>query len=424
MLMSCCAYHQVVFFFPLAPFVRGLFARPDLVPYLYTDREGGDTPVGHTTNSRGFKLKVLDNPKMNHDHRSLGLVSTTDGIPFFDDQKRTAWPFILRVANLPDGLSTHVSNCHMHMLSASEYWDMDESANVLRRRTRSPKSLNAHLSIIVDDLIGGYERGVKAVDSSMPSGSPGRKFRCHVCLLFWTGDYPAQAAVAGMHSKCCHWCEVKSENAPEISRRMWTGMRRYLRTCVCCESMCVCLVLCVCVSACMCTSRVPVAEGHKLRNYQGATETLSKRTPELRPQPRHRTHAGIVRDAEAQRDHAGLKKDAPYKTTGVKECSPLRFVHLFDLVWDILPDMMHIVPVIWKGHIFKMFRGLRMPAQVKPRKKYTDAQNKKLMKDHDKAKEHLRGWTLSEVLSTNCNYRHIYLNVDYFILMLTFLYIC
>jgi hypothetical protein len=71
-----------------------------------------------------------------------------------------------------------------------------------------------------------------------------------------------------------------------------------------------------------------------------------------------------VQDGEAQRDHIGYKKDAPYKTTGVKQCSPLRFLWGFDLVWDILPDMMHISPVIWKGHIFKMFKGERTPAQV------------------------------------------------------------
>ena len=78
--------------------------------------------------------------------------------------------------------------------------------------------------------------GVPCVDASVVQPGPGlprKHFRCHCCLLFWTGDYPAQAKVSGMHDKCCHWCEVKSAPAPEINRRVWTGQRRYLRTCVC-----------------------------------------------------------------------------------------------------------------------------------------------------------------------------------------------
>lgn len=141
-----------------------------------------------------------------------------------------------------------------------------------------------------------------------------------------------------------------------------------------------------------------VAGDHDLRDYHPGDANTSKRYAEHRPAPPTRTHASIVSDAEKQRDHIGPKKYAPYKTTGVKECSPLRFLPYFDLVWDILPDMMHIVPVMWKGHIFQMFKGKRTPADVKPRKKYTPAENKQLMLDHAEAKEHLADWKLSEVL--------------------------
>jgi hypothetical protein len=220
---------QVSFFFPLKPFVKALFARADLVPYLLHDSTVSIVPAGHATKSRGFKEKVIDNPVMNKDHRSLGLCGTTDGVPFFDDQKRGAWPFILRVVNLPDGLSHHTSNSHLHLLQASEFWEMDEEANVLRRTVRAPKSLKAHMAIIVDDLLHAYTRGIKATDASVPVGCPGRVFRCHAALLYWTGDYPAQAAVSGMHSKCCHWCTMKSKPAPEVTRRLFNEFRRYLR---------------------------------------------------------------------------------------------------------------------------------------------------------------------------------------------------
>ena len=62
---------------------------------------------------------MVENPVMSRDHRNLSLIGTTDGVPFFDDQKRGAWPFILRCANLDDTLSYHMANCHMHLLSAN-----------------------------------------------------------------------------------------------------------------------------------------------------------------------------------------------------------------------------------------------------------------------------------------------------------------
>ena len=154
---------QVAFFFPLAPFIASLFRRADLVPYLLHDSSATVVPAGHLRRSRGFKKKVLDNPQMNQDHRSLGLVSTTDGVPFFDDQKRGAWPFIIRIGNLPDGLSHHISNCHLHLLQPSEFWELDTDANVLRRRVRAPKNLQPYLHIIADDLHHAYHRGMSCL---------------------------------------------------------------------------------------------------------------------------------------------------------------------------------------------------------------------------------------------------------------------
>ena len=146
-----------VFHFPVAPFIKSLFGRSDLVPYILTDT--GDFPEGHVTNSRGWKVKMIDNPHMNKDHRNIGLIATTDGVPLFEDQRRSAWPIVYRVANLPDGLSTRASNCHLAMMTASEYLELDQASNKLRRVIRQPKTLKPHLTIIVDDLLGAYQRG-------------------------------------------------------------------------------------------------------------------------------------------------------------------------------------------------------------------------------------------------------------------------
>ena len=79
---------KTLYWFPVAPYVRSLFARPNLVPFLLHDSEPG--PEGSLLRSRGFQKKVRDNPDMNKDHRNLGLVGTTDGVPFFEDQRRGA----------------------------------------------------------------------------------------------------------------------------------------------------------------------------------------------------------------------------------------------------------------------------------------------------------------------------------------------
>lgn len=148
---------KVFFHFPVAAYIKSMYSRADLVPYLY--QGSGDHPEDHVTRSRGYKAKVTDNPHMRSDKRNLALIGTTDGVPFFDDQKRGAWPFLLKTANLPDGLCNDVANCHLTLLSANEYWEHDAASNTLRRRVRGPKTLVPHMSVIVDDLLRAYHRG-------------------------------------------------------------------------------------------------------------------------------------------------------------------------------------------------------------------------------------------------------------------------
>lgn len=197
----------------------------------------------------------------------------------------------------------------------------------------------------------------------MGPGQPGRFFRCRVCLLCWTGDYPALAAVSGTHSKCCHWCTLRSEHAPEISRRAWLGYRRWL------------------------------PEDDAWREYTPGLFPDAEREPAPPP----RTHEQFVDDANAEEGHNGYKKDAPYKTTGVKLLSMLAYLPLFNLIWDICPDLMHIITGIWKRHIIALLKGTRTPAQVKPLKKNTPAQNEQRMQDHKAAKADIAEWTLDQV---------------------------
>jgi hypothetical protein len=125
---------------------------------------------------------------------------------------------------------------------------------------------------------------------------------------------------------------------------------------------------------------------------------------ELRGPPPNRTHAGMCADARNNEAHerevlAGNanKCDAPYKRTGVKELSPLALLPLFDVVWDMLPDMMHIIPAVMKGHIMPMMKGLRAPAKPKMRATWSGEENAELLANWEKVKRQLVDWQVSEV---------------------------
>lgn len=118
--------------------------------------------------------------------------------------------------------------------------------------------------------------------------------------------------------------------------------------------------------------------------------------PEDRSAPAPRDHAGFVRDAKANEAHAGPKHTAPYKLSGVKELSPLAALPLFDLVWDVMPDLMHIIPGIWKRHIFSMFTDRRKPKKPRPRSAWTRRQNDDLLRGHEEVLANLSEWVLSK----------------------------
>ena len=133
--------------------------------------------------------------------------------------------------------------------------------------------------------------------------------------------------------------------------------------------------------------------------------------------PPVRTHAGMLSDAFRNQEHLkryrqahpgdpkAYKKDLPYKTTGVKEVCPLAALHLFNLVWDLLPDMMHIVPAVMKGHVVPMMQGKRDPKKPKDRKEtefWSKADQKDLLARWEAVKRKLLEWRLSKVSLAIC----------------------
>lgn len=252
-----------------------------------------------------------------------------------------------------------MANVHMGMVGASEHYENDPLTNILHRRIRSPKSLRPHLIVLSDDLYRAYNVGIKTIDYSYPREAPGRNFLCKVVLLFWTGDYPANALVSGIHSKTCHWCHVEAVYFPEVSRVCYGDYRCWLQA----------------------------SDPKRHHGKYGRNED--------RPTPLTRTHLEFINEGIRNDQYTGPKNRAPYKASGIKELSPLGVLPLFDLVWDITGDMMHILWGIWKRHIFEMLDGLRAPSKPKPRTSWTANANRKLDQDYTAVIIALEEWTLS-----------------------------
>jgi hypothetical protein len=221
-----------------------------------------------------------------------------------------------------------------------------------------------------DEMCTLYSQGTRTTDVSKPVGHPMRKFILRCILLFWyvfiarvytvihrwlpaitvynrvypyitvcarncrIGDYPGlgeatSMAHAGAHA--CHWCEVAFPWAHAMRRHDHRAARCFLRA------------------------------NHPWRGPGVWGEQ------EDRPPPNPRTHARVVAAAaasEAETDLAWDHDDHPRKASGVDGLCPLAKLPLFNMVWDVCMDYMHIVKVLISGHLLpllKSSRGLKSP---------------------------------------------------------------
>jgi hypothetical protein len=77
---------------------------------------------------------------------------------------------------------------------------------------------------------------------------------------------------------------------------------------------------------------------------------------------------------------------------------PFRFLPKFNIVWDITMDIMHTLPRTWKGHLFPMMRGDRLPPRPKARAKWTNTQNNELFQAHKASVDLMKEWIVPKVL--------------------------
>ena len=308
---------KIFYYFPSHYFFKDLFKQKDLVQYLYTT-QSTDELDSHVRKSNGWKRKVTDNPAMNSDKRNQTLILSTDGVPYFKEKNaRSGWPFVLQLGNLPMALRNEIGLSHLIAFAGCEYMSVDKHTNKVVRVKKEHTSLMPIISRITDDLLTLESTGVSCIDYSLPESHPDRLFQLKAILLYVIGDYPAQAKVSGFsHMGChaCHWCNHRAET-------VWGSTAYFLNN----------------------RQHLPI--GHHMRE-----ET----TP---PPPLARNERHCINISVKARDHAGYLADHPKHTTGIKDWCPFSLLRFFSIVWDIMPDMMHIIKGIFQSHLLKIWKG-------------------------------------------------------------------
>ena len=132
--------------------------------------------------------------------------------------------------------------------------------------------------------------------------------------------------MAHQGSKGCHWCEGRWRKHKAFRRHCFGGHHRWLNP------------------------------GNPLR-------------PDEEVAPAARTPASIARDGQES-----VESDLPYdhaqhprRASGVNSTSALSLLPMFNIVWDVLPDWMHIIKNLMLPHFIKVVKGkrkLKVPAYL------------------------------------------------------------
>jgi hypothetical protein len=196
--------------------------------------------------------------------------------------------------------------------------------------------LCAVLSVVADDLHSGEQQGYPLADCSRPDDDPARHFNLKTILLYVSADYPAQRLASGFaHSGAlaCHYCTDNAAYNYGVSTCIHDKYYRWL----------------------------PANEPNRL----GPNGPPAERT--------HDTVCadGLVNDAEmasklqraARRNNlTDIRRDgiAAVHIAGVNRWCPLAVLHMFDVVWDFVFDVMHAADV-FKRYIVPTMKGERVP---------------------------------------------------------------
>jgi hypothetical protein len=315
---------------PVGPWLRDGFASAEFQNER-SFNSGTEQPPGHVSHSMGFYDKVLNNPNMNTDGRNKALVGMSDGIPMFKDRKSASvTPIALRDVNLPDHLSMKFRNIHLTAVYPHQFWSPGNDGT-WKINNRKPKTLTPLMYVMTDDLLF-WEDGKTVTDSARRVGDPERDFSLRTILLYWCGDYPGLGEATGfnhgVHTHMCHWCNVEGSHSSALKRSSYGGYVRW------------------------------TSANHPFRT----DPTFGPPCPHSsHPPPTNRTHTEARAQGRAGDAYSGPKNAHPEHVTGIQHESPLCYLHLFNIIWDVCPDMMHIIKNFFEKVVLKLMGGDRVP---------------------------------------------------------------
>ena len=96
--------------------------------------------------------------------------------------------------------------------------------------------------------------------------------------------------------------------------------------------------------------------GHRFRRDARFGPGRGKATP-----PDARNHAECVEEGKKSTNWTGPESRNPRHESGIDGTCALSYLHQFDIVWDICPDMMHIIKNFFEKLTFQLFSGSRVP---------------------------------------------------------------
>ena len=220
-------------------------------------------------------------------------------------------------------------NIHLAGLYPCDYYYVDADTGLMARKQHKPTHINPMLMLLVNDLLHWYD-GKIVVDHSMDVDDPGREFLLRVVLLFWCGDYPGLGEVTRFKHcgyDACHWCKDRGQHSKGLQRMVYGRYRRWLPD-----------------------------DDEWRHDFASFGSYEFDETPDVR------THEETVQ-VGIEADAIGRTGTQPDVCEGVKGPCFLSFLDLFNLIWDICPDLMHIIKNLFQRMFVPLFSGLgkRMP---------------------------------------------------------------
>jgi hypothetical protein len=345
---------KTFWYLPVKYWVKDLWRQKGLGRHLANDLPGRP---GSVRASRGYRRKVSDNPDMNYDHRNIGVVATADGIPCHKDKNaRSVVPCMLRTV-MDEELGLNLKFCHLFALIPNWYSVYCPHTGKKIRKKRKTSFLTAATTVLADELQWLYSDGTPCIDESSHPDSAGRHFNAKLILLYWyelqcclaelqfclptiecsnlilhyhyrIGDYPGLAEASGTMEagrKSCRWCNSSFIKCWAVNRMMFANFRQFL----------------------------PLEDPMRHAGVYGEAETRDPPTP--------RTHEEMVADAIESEAFKGGDANAnhPRFRTGVHKMCPLALLPFWDMVWDFMPDWMHITKGYFHGHMLPLMKGNR-----------------------------------------------------------------